>query len=149
MPIRTPARRRPAGQAVPSASVPATAGRARAGACKFHGDHALFDDYTGVVLERSEGVRIADALGPNKAVILRNHGFLTVGETVEAAAFCYLSMDDAAHTQLLAEAAGTPQPIPGAMARHTAGQVGGARSGLLSFQPLWELIVAQEPDLLD
>ncbi len=118
-------------------------------ACKFHGDHALFDDYTGVVLEQSEGARIADALGPNKAVILRNHGFLTVGETVEAAAFWYLSMDNAAHTQLLADAAGTPQPIPEDMARHTAGQVGGARSGLLSFQPLWDLVVAQEPDLLD
>ena len=102
-----------------------------------------------MVLEQSEGARIAEALGPHKAVILKNHGFLTVGETVEAAAFFYLAMDNAAQTQLLAEAAGTPQPIPEEMARHTAGQVGKPRSGLLSFQPLWELVVAQEPDLLD
>ena len=118
-------------------------------ACKFHGDHGLFDDFTGVVLEQSEGARIAEALGPHKAVILKNHGFLTVGETVEAAAFFYLAMDNAAQTQLLAEAAGTPQPIPEEVARHTAGQVGKPRSGLLSFQPLWDLIVTQEADLLD
>lgn len=116
--------------------------------CKFFEDHTLFDDFTGVVLEQSEGARIAAALGPHKAVILKNHGFLTVGESVEAAAWWYLSMDNAAQTQLLAEAAGTPQPIPLETARLTAGQVARPRSGLLSFQPLWELITAQEPDLL-
>jgi ribulose-5-phosphate 4-epimerase/fuculose-1-phosphate aldolase len=117
--------------------------------CKFYQDHALFDDFTGVVLDTSEGDRIAQALGPHKAVILRSHGILTVGETVEAAAWWFISMDDAAHTQLLAEAAGTPVPIDPDTAALTAGQVARPRSGLLSFQPLWELVVAQEPDLLD
>src|SRR4249919_2259774 len=35
-------------------------------ACAFYEDHALFDDYTGVVLETSEGARMAQALGDNK-----------------------------------------------------------------------------------
>src|SRR5271167_2804972 len=48
-------------------------------ACAFYEDHALFDDYTGVVYETSEGDRIAQTLGNRKAVILRNHGLLTVG----------------------------------------------------------------------
>jgi ribulose-5-phosphate 4-epimerase/fuculose-1-phosphate aldolase len=117
--------------------------------CKFYKDHALFDDFSGVVLEQSEGERIAEALGSRKAVILRNHGFLTVGETVEAAAWWFISMDNAAHTQLLAEAAGKPIPIDEATATLTASQVSRPRSGLLSFQPLWEMITAQEPDLLD
>src|SRR6266568_6310907 len=43
-------------------------------ACAFYDDHALFDDYTGVVLDTDEGKRIAHALDDNKAVILRNHG---------------------------------------------------------------------------
>ena len=47
--------------------------------CAFYEDHALFDDYTGVVVDIEEGKRIAHALGDNKAVILRNHGLLTVG----------------------------------------------------------------------
>ena len=32
-------------------------------ACAFYGDHALFDDYTGVVLDLEEGKRLAHALG--------------------------------------------------------------------------------------
>jgi ribulose-5-phosphate 4-epimerase/fuculose-1-phosphate aldolase len=117
--------------------------------CKFYNDHALFDDFTGVVLDASEGNRIAEALGPHKAAILKNHGFLTVGRSVEEAAWWYLSMDNAAHTQLLAEAAGKPQPIPHDIAAHTAAQVARPNSGILSFQPLWDLITTQEPDLFD
>ena len=117
--------------------------------CKFYRDHGLFDDFTRVVLDTSEGERIAQALGPHKAVILRNHGILTVGETVEAAAWWFISMDNAAHTQLLAEAAGAPVQIDAETAALTAEQVAPPRSGLLSFQPLWELVVAQEPDLLE
>ena len=117
--------------------------------CRFYRDHTVFDDFTGVVLDTSEGERIAQALGPHKAVILRNHGILTVGDTVEAAAWWFISMDNAAQTQLLAEAAGTPVQIDAETAALTAGQVARPRSGLLSFQPLWELVVAQEPDLLE
>ena len=117
--------------------------------CKFYNDHQVFDDFSGVVLEQSEGERIAATLGPHKAVILRSHGILTVGETVEAAAWWYISMDNAAQTQLLAEAAGKPVLIDDETAALTASQVSRPRSGLLSFQPLWELVTAQEPDLLD
>src|SRR4026207_2032894 len=52
-------------------------------ACAFYEDHSLFADFTGVVYETSEGKRIAQALGEKKAVILRNHGLLTVGHTVD------------------------------------------------------------------
>ncbi|MEJ1976383.1 MAG: class II aldolase/adducin family protein [Acetobacteraceae bacterium] len=117
--------------------------------CKFYNDHSVFDDFSGVVLEQSEGQRLAGALGKHKAVILRNHGILTVGESVEAAAWWYISMDNAAQTQLLAEAAGKPILIDPETAALTASQVSRPRAGLLSFQPLWELVTAQEPDLLD
>src|ERR1700741_954191 len=39
-------------------------------ACAFFKDQALFDDYTGVVLDVEEGKRISTALGGTKAVIL-------------------------------------------------------------------------------
>src|SRR3990170_7946087 len=52
-------------------------------ACAFYEDHALFDDYTGVVVDIEEGKRIAHALGEKKAVILRNHGLLTAGHSVD------------------------------------------------------------------
>lgn len=72
-----------------------------------------------------------------------------MGASVEAAAWWFIAVDDAARAQLLAEAAGTLQPIPEAVAQLTASQVGKSSSGLLSFQPLLDWITAEEPDLLD
>ena len=69
---------------------------------------ALFSDYTGVVYDMSEGDRIAQALGPRKAVIMQNHGNLTVGSTVDEAAWYYITMDRSCQSQLMAEAAGKP-----------------------------------------
>jgi ribulose-5-phosphate 4-epimerase/fuculose-1-phosphate aldolase len=119
-------------------------------ACAFYGDHAVFDDYTGVVLELEEGKRIAQALAGNKAVILSNHGLLTVGQTsVDEAAWWFITMERTCQAQLLAEAAGTPVLIDAEQAEKTAKQVGGSLSGWHQFQPLYEWIVRAQPDLLD
>jgi ribulose-5-phosphate 4-epimerase/fuculose-1-phosphate aldolase len=118
-------------------------------ACAFYGDHALFDDYTGVVLDTEEGRRISGALGTRKAVILRNHGLLTVGESVDEAAWWFLTMERSCQAQLLAEAAGTPVLIDEAAAELTASQVGSRIAGWFSFQPIWDRITREQPDLFD
>ena len=92
--------------------------------CAFYGDHEVFDDFTGVVLDLEEGKRIAHALGDNKAVILANHGLLTAGHTVDEAAWWFITMERTCQAQLLAEAAGTPVLIDPEQAEKTAGQVG-------------------------
>ncbi len=56
-------------------------------ACSFYQDHSLFNDYTGVVLEVEEGQRIAQTLGSNKALILKNHGLLTENNGIQAPYF--------------------------------------------------------------
>jgi ribulose-5-phosphate 4-epimerase/fuculose-1-phosphate aldolase len=117
--------------------------------CAFYGDHALFDDFTGVVLDTEEGKRIGYALADNKAVILRNHGLLTVGTTVDEAAWWFITMERTCEVQLLAEAAGTPVPIDPEYAELTASQVGSGLAGWFSFQPLFDKIVHDQPDLLD
>jgi len=117
--------------------------------CIFYDDHALFDDFTGVVLDAEEGKRIAHALGGSKAVILRNHGLLTVGHTVEEAAYWFISMERTCQAQLLASAAGDPISIDPEMAALTAGQVGSHPAGAFGFAPLWDWITAEEPDLLN
>ncbi len=117
--------------------------------CAFYEDHAVFDDYTGVVLDLEEGKRIAHALGDNKAAILRNHGLLTVGHTVDEAVWWFITMERSSQAQLLASAAGDPVLIDPEMARLTAGQVGSHLAGWFSFQPLWDKIVREQPDLLD
>jgi ribulose-5-phosphate 4-epimerase/fuculose-1-phosphate aldolase len=54
-------------------------------ACAYSGDQAMFDDEELNITSTAGGERIAKVLGPHKIVILRNHGLLTVGRTVEEA----------------------------------------------------------------
>jgi ribulose-5-phosphate 4-epimerase/fuculose-1-phosphate aldolase len=117
--------------------------------CAFYKDHGVFADFTGVVYETSEGERIAQALGQQKAVILQNHGLLTVGHTVDEAAWWFITMDRSCHAQLLAEAAGEPIKIGDASAAATRQQVGSHAAGWFQFQPLLALILHEQPDLLE
>ncbi len=118
-------------------------------ACAFYNDHVVFEDFTGVVLETGEGERIATGLGSNKACILQNHGLLTVGQSVEEAAWWFITMERSCQAQLLAEAAGTPKLIDDENARKTCEVVGSSLAGWFSFQPLYNVIVAEQPDLMD
>ena len=117
--------------------------------CAFYGDHALFEDYTGVVLDTEEGKRIAHALGDHKAVILSNHGNLTVGHSVDEAVWWFITMERTCQTQLMTEAAGTPVLIDPEYAALTQTQVGSHIAGWFSFQPLYDRITTEQPDLLD
>lgn len=117
--------------------------------CAFYEDHSLFNDYTGVVTDIEEGKRIAVALGENKAVILRNHGLLTVGTSVDAAVFWFISMERSCQVQLVAKAAGEVVHIDPHQAKQTHDYVGTELAGWFSFQPLWAKITREQPDLLD
>ena len=117
--------------------------------CAFFDDHDVFDDFTGVVNETSEGDRIAGALGKHKAAILQNHGLLTVGTSVDAAVWWFITMERTCEVQLAAMAAGTPKVISPEIAALTYEQIGNDVVGMFQFHPLWTWITAQEPDLLD
>jgi ribulose-5-phosphate 4-epimerase/fuculose-1-phosphate aldolase len=71
---------------------------------RFYRSHAVYEQFGGAVLDREEGRRIATCLGEGKAVILQNHGLLTVGRSVDEAAFWFLSLDKTCQAQLLADA---------------------------------------------
>ena len=118
-------------------------------ACAFYDDHSLFADYTGVVYDMSEGDRIAQSLGHRKAVILQNHGHLTVGSTVDEAAWYYISMDRSCQSQMLAESVGKTKPIAHEAALIAQKQVGNPRVAWFQYQPLYDMIVREQPDLLD
>jgi len=118
-------------------------------ACAFYQDHALFDDYTGVVYETKEGDRIARALGKCKAVILRNHGLLTVGGSVDEAAWWFITMERSCQAQLMSEAAGKPVLISHENALVTRDQVAGGINGWFQYQPMWQMISRLEPDLFE
>ncbi len=118
--------------------------------CIFYNDHKVITEQGGaVVLEIEAGREVARAFGNGKAGIHQNHGLFTVGETVDEAAFWFLSMDRSCHAQLMAMAAGTPKLIAPELAEYTQQQTGFPMAGWLSFQPLWQEICRTDPDLFD
>ncbi|WP_432178409.1 class II aldolase/adducin family protein [Streptomyces sp. NBC_00063] len=118
-------------------------------ACAFFEDHGLYEDFRGVVNDTEEGRRIGEALGPHKAVILANHGLLTVGQSVAEAAWWFITMERSCQAQLLAMAAGTPYPIDRDTALQVREQIGSPLSGWFQLRPLWDQIIEEQPDLFD
>ncbi|HSG91172.1 MAG TPA: class II aldolase/adducin family protein [Pseudomonadales bacterium] len=69
-------------------------------ACVFFEDHAIFDDEELQILSTEGGDRIAQALGDNRAIILRNHGLLTVGQRVDQAVSTFVRMERVCETHM-------------------------------------------------
>ena len=118
-------------------------------ACLFFEDHGLYDGFGGVVYDVEEGKRVAAALGQHKAAILRNHGLITVGQSVAEAVWWFITMERSCQAQLVAMAAGTPKLIDRGTALMTRDQLGNHLAGWFQAQPLYDQITASEPDLFD
>ena len=80
----------------------------------FFGDHSLFDDEEVQILSCDGGKRIAVALGECRAVILANHGLLTVGSSPADAVGWFVLMERVAEVQMKARHA---LPISGEAAQ--------------------------------
>ncbi len=119
--------------------------------CIFYADHGLFNDYTGVVEDLSEGERIGAALADKKAVILQNHGLLTVGHSIEECIFWFVTMERTCQSQILAESTGNELVlIDHETALRTRNyEVGFPLAGYFSFQPMWQDIVKEQPEFMD
>ena len=83
-------------------------------ACLFFEDCAVFDDEEVQVQSLDGGSRIAQSLGRNGAIILRNHGLLTIGAGVAQSVSRFVVLEKVAEAHLKASNA---QPISGKAAR--------------------------------
>lgn len=117
--------------------------------CAFWNDHVVFEEYRGLVLDKSEGYAIARQMGRARAAILRHHGLLTVGRSVEETVWWFITMDRACHMQLMAEAAGTPRLMSDDEAKVAHRQFGNANQARHSFALLAEIVRHEEPDLFE
>jgi len=118
--------------------------------CLFFNDHQLIQADGGkVVFEEASGQTFADHFLQGKAAIHQNHGLFTVGESVDAAAFWFIALERCCQTQLLAEAAGSPQLIREEWAAYTQRNIGRPQDGWLGFQSFWEDILHSDPELLE
>lgn len=115
----------------------------------------MYDAYGGTVISTEEGARIAEALGPkNRSVILRNHGIITCGQTVDEAAFLFIALDRCCHAQMLANAAAScpgweKTYIDKETAEMTHRKSGNSSKMWLAFQPYYDQAVAEDPGLLE
>jgi ribulose-5-phosphate 4-epimerase/fuculose-1-phosphate aldolase len=118
-------------------------------ACAFYEDHVFFDDTKVLITEESEGERLAQALGSYKAAILRNHGLITVGHTIDEAVWWFVAMERCCQAQFLAESVCKPLQIDSKNARAARSVNGAPETGWIQCQPLWERVVREQPDLLE
>ncbi|GGO83469.1 class II aldolase/adducin family protein [Wenjunlia tyrosinilytica] len=116
-------------------------------ACAFFEDHEVYTEYTDAIVDEAGSRLIARALGPAKAIVLRNHGLLTVGTSVDAAAWWFIAMERACQVQLAAKAAGRPVRIAREDALRTREQLGGDLVAWINYQPMFLSVAAAEPDL--
>ena len=70
--------------------------------------HISYHDFNGVVLDLSEQERLVRDLGDNNAMILRNHGLLTVGKTIPEAWNALHRLELSCKTQIAAMSCNTP-----------------------------------------
>lgn len=107
-------------------------------ACVYFENQVLFQGDV-VVLSGDEGKRIGRLLGTNKSVVMLNHGLLTVGSSIEAAAYRFIAMERCCQIQLLAQAAGVVHALPDEEARQVKSQIGSDYVAWLGFRGLMDV----------
>lgn len=75
-------------------------------------NHVGYHDYEGIALDLAERERLVADLGDKPVMILRNHGLLSVGETVAEAFFRIYYLEKACQIQIAAQAAELTMPTP-------------------------------------
>ncbi len=100
-----------------------------------------------LVRDNDAADQFARAFGDKRVAIHAGHGIFTTGASVDEAAWWFVMMDRCCDDQLRAEAAGRPTQYPADDARWLVSTLGSPRFAWLSFQTLWDDIVASDPDL--
>jgi len=110
-------------------------------------DRIAYHEYEGVAFDLDERPRLVADLGAKPAMILRNHGTLTVGDTVAEAFLTMYFLERACSTQIAALAGGAPLHHPRSsvqdVVRRQAGGV--APIARLAWDPQLRLLDRLDP----
>ena len=119
-------------------------------ACMFFNDVALHADAGGAVVTGAEdGAGLAASLGTKKALIHKNHGLITVADSVDAAAWWFIALERCCQVQAIAKAAGDIAVIPDEYAQKSWEQTGHSLAGWFQFQPHIADLMAADSSFLD
>ena len=72
-----------------------------------------------------------------------------VNYSIDIALWYFFSLERCCQSQLMAEAAGKPTLIPHEVAIKTRGFIANDVAAWASYQPAYDMIIKQSPDLLD
>jgi ribulose-5-phosphate 4-epimerase/fuculose-1-phosphate aldolase len=119
-------------------------------------NRVAYHDYEGIAVNSAEKKRLVADLGDKQAMILRNHGLLTVGKTPGQAFLRMFYLERACEIQVDAMAGGAPLVLPPSeVCEHTARQfadadwnreVAGTNSPSLAWQAMMRLVERIAPD---
>jgi L-fuculose-phosphate aldolase len=76
----------------------------------FHDSLGTYDETINLIRSPEMGAGVARALGSRRAVLLKNHGVVVAGASIEEVVISTIMLENAAQIQMIAEAAGKPAP---------------------------------------
>jgi L-fuculose-phosphate aldolase len=79
-------------------------------AALFYDALGVYTDTINLIRTHAMGAGVAKALGPHRAVLLKNHGVVVTGKDIAETVIGTIMLENAAMVQMLAEAAGDPAP---------------------------------------
>ncbi len=87
-------------------------------------NRVVYHEFEGIALDHEERERLIADLGPTaRAMILRNHGLMTLGRTVSEAFILMVNLERACQVQLAIQSSGQAiHPVPDEVAERTARQ---------------------------
>ncbi|WWD17572.1 hypothetical protein CI109_102013 [Kwoniella shandongensis] len=111
----------------------------------FYDDVALYANHGGVVLSGKESGEIVGALGGMKALIMQNHGLLTVGGCIESAVAWFMLLENECKCVLTAEAAAAmtgskPISLTSEVAKFSWKETGSEEAGRFEALPFFDLV---------
>ena len=79
-------------------------------AALFYNALGLYAESINLIRSTEMGAAVAKALGQNRAVLLKNHGAVTVGATIAETVIGMIMLENAAMIQMIVDAAGEARP---------------------------------------
>jgi ribulose-5-phosphate 4-epimerase/fuculose-1-phosphate aldolase len=111
-------------------------------------NRVAYHEYEGLSVDVDERERLVTDLGNHHAMILRNHGLLTVGKTVAQAFVRMHNLERACQVQLQAMSTGQPLHVPSAeVCERAAKQV--TSTGAREWAALLRMLDAKDPSYKD
>ena len=108
----------------------------------------VYADTINLIRTHEMGAGVAKALGPHRAVLLKNHGVVVVGATIAEAVVGVIMLENAAMVQLTAEAAGDPAPeFPRADIEKLKHDIARPEQFVVNFDYLVRRLKRREPDI--